>query len=331
MGRNTSRAIPTPISLYATTPTSTATRPSCKRSTPSSPCARRGSAGSLLSSFTSFNTMFAEGLYREVQVVNNFHAPAVPVLFTWPSRGKLSAYLYDLNSATSARDELEHTLRLLLASNAEEVNVLAHSMGNWVTVEALRGIRIWASSITRKISSVISFWPRPTSTSTYSNRSCAASANSRGPFYVVLSEDDKALWLSGKIAGGVARVGDDPRTAQFAELGATVIDLTEVEGNDATDHDKFDQLAAVAPELRATLARGIKWIRAPARPQRNSRRWRPRRRHRLAAHAARRPSQDHRQSIAPVRARANCVISNSATYRRIRLAGIGRGFRRRRR
>ena len=89
-----------------------------------------------------FNTMFAEGLYREVQVVNDSHAPAVPVLFTWPSRGKLSAYLYDLNSATSARDELEHTLRLLLASNAEEVNVLAHSMGNWVTVEALRSIRI---------------------------------------------------------------------------------------------------------------------------------------------------------------------------------------------
>ena len=37
-----------------------------------------------------------------------------------------------------------------------------------------------------------------------------------------------------------------------------MIDLTEVEGNDATDHDKFDRLAAVAPELRATLARGIK-------------------------------------------------------------------------
>ncbi len=45
-------------------------------------------------------------------------------------RKKLSAYLYDLNGATSARVELEHTLRLWLVSNAEEVNVLAHSMGN---------------------------------------------------------------------------------------------------------------------------------------------------------------------------------------------------------
>src|SRR5271169_6070186 len=49
------------------------------------------------------------------------------------------------------------------------------------------------------------------------------------PFYVVLARDDKALWLSGSLAGGVSRVGDDPRTAELAKLGAAVIDLTDVE------------------------------------------------------------------------------------------------------
>ncbi len=88
-----------------------------------------------------FNTMFAEGLYRLAQIAHDANAPGVPVLFTWASRGKATAYLYDSNSATSARDELEHTLRLLLSSNAEQVNVLAHSMGNWVTVEAFRQIK----------------------------------------------------------------------------------------------------------------------------------------------------------------------------------------------
>ena len=89
-----------------------------------------------------FNTMFAEGVYRLAQLAHDSKAPGVPVLFTWASRGKPTAYVYDLNSATAARDGLEHTLRLLLASNAEEVNVLAHSMGNWVTVEAFRQIKI---------------------------------------------------------------------------------------------------------------------------------------------------------------------------------------------
>ena len=33
-----------------------------------------------------YNTMFAEGLYRFTQIVDDANAPAVPVLFTWASR-----------------------------------------------------------------------------------------------------------------------------------------------------------------------------------------------------------------------------------------------------
>ena len=84
------------------------------------------------------------------------------------------------------------------------------------------------------------------------------------PFYIVLSKDDKALWLSRTIGGGVTRVGDNPNTAELAALGATVIDLTDVKGNDSTNHDKFDQLAAVAPQLRSVLAGGSPQI--PALP-----------------------------------------------------------------
>ena len=89
-----------------------------------------------------YNTLFAEGLYRFAQVVHDSKAPSVPVLFTWASRGKALDYIYDTNSATAARDDLEHTLRLVLASDADDVNILAHSMGNWVTVEALRQMKI---------------------------------------------------------------------------------------------------------------------------------------------------------------------------------------------
>ena len=89
-----------------------------------------------------YNTMFAEGLYRFTQVVHDSGSTAVPVLFTWASRGALTEYVYDNNSATTARDDLEHTFRLLFASDADQINILAHSMGNWVTVEALRQIKI---------------------------------------------------------------------------------------------------------------------------------------------------------------------------------------------
>jgi esterase/lipase superfamily enzyme len=177
------------------------------------------------------------------------------VLFTWASRGKATAYVYDLNSATAARDGLEHTLRLLLRSNAEKVNVLAHSMGNWVTVEAFRQIKISGDlPPTNRIGTIV--LAAPDIDIDVFKSQLRRFGKPQKPFYVVLSQDDRALFLSRTIAGGVTRVGDSD-TAELAALGASVIDLTDVKGADATNHDKFVQLASVAPELRGILARGI--------------------------------------------------------------------------
>jgi esterase/lipase superfamily enzyme len=203
-----------------------------------------------------FNTMFAEGLYRLAQLAHDSKAPGVPVLFTWASRGKPTAYVYDLNSATSARDGLEHTLRLLLSSNAEEVNVLAHSMGNWVTVEAFRQIKISGDlAHANKIGNV--YLAAPDIDIDVFKSQMRRFGKPRKPFYIILSQDDRALFLSGKIGGGVTRVGDNPDVAELASLGATVIDLTDLKATDSTNHDKFAQLATVGPELRGVLARGI--------------------------------------------------------------------------
>jgi esterase/lipase superfamily enzyme len=202
-----------------------------------------------------FNTMFAEGLYRLAQIAHDAKTPGVPVLFTWASRGKVTAYLYDMNSATAARDELAHTLRLVLASNAEKVNVLAHSMGNWVTVETLRQIKMSGNlDHASKLGYVV--LAAPDIDLDVFKSQLRSFGKLQRPFYVVLAKDDKALWLSGTMAGGVTRVGDDPRVAELAKLGATVIDLTDVAADDSAHHAKFDELATIAPELRSTLAHG---------------------------------------------------------------------------
>src|SRR5208283_3247081 len=203
-----------------------------------------------------YNTLFAEGLYRFAQVVHDSKAPGVPVLFTWASRGKLEAYVYDNNSATAARDDLAHTLRLLLASNADQVNILAHSMGNWVTVEALRQIKISGNlQYASKFGDI--FLAAPDIDVDVFKSEMRAFGKPRKPFYIVLSKDDKALGFSKFIAGGENRVGADGNIAELEALGATVIDLTDVQGDDPSNHDKFVQLATVAPELRAVLAQGI--------------------------------------------------------------------------
>jgi esterase/lipase superfamily enzyme len=203
-----------------------------------------------------YNTLFAEGLYRFAQVVHDSKAPGIPVLFTWASRGKLADYVYDTNSATAARDDLEHTLRLVLASDADQVNILAHSMGNWVTVEALRQIKI--SGQLQNASKVgYVFLAAPDIDLDVFKSQMRRFGKPKKPFYIVLSQDDKALWLSKFIAGGEGRVGADKDIDELAALGATVIDLTDLKATDSSNHDKFAQLAEVAPELRAVLAQGI--------------------------------------------------------------------------
>jgi esterase/lipase superfamily enzyme len=203
-----------------------------------------------------YNTMFAEGLYRFTQIVNDADAPAVPVLFTWASRGHVTDYVYDSNSATAARDELEHTLRLVFASNAEEINILAHSMGNWVTVEALRQIKISAKlPPMRKLGAVV--LAAPDIDIDVFKAQMRRFGKPRKPFFIIVSRDDKALRFSDFIAGGKKRLGSYSNDAELTALGAVVIDLTDVKATDRSNHSKFAQLAEIAPEMRQVFESGV--------------------------------------------------------------------------
>jgi len=203
-----------------------------------------------------YNTMFAEGLYRFAQIVDDAKTSAVPVLFTWASRGQLTQYVYDNNSATAARDDLERVIRLLFATDADEVNILAHSMGNWVTVEAIRQIKISGHmpAHASKLGEIV--LAAPDIDIDVFKSQMRRFGKPKKSFLIVLSKNDRALGLSSFIAGGEPRLGDDPNTAELAALGATVIDMTKVEGLTAIGHDKFARLAAFGPQLQNVLARG---------------------------------------------------------------------------
>ena len=203
-----------------------------------------------------YNTLFAEAVYRATQLAHDSKFIGVPVLFTWASRGKLGDYVYDTNSATAARDSLEHVLRLALASDAERVDIIAHSMGNWVTTETLRQMKI--SGDMRNVKKIgITVLAAPDVDIDVFKSQMRRFGEPQKPLYIVLSKDDRALFASKFIAGGETRVGDDPDVKELAALGANVIDLTDVKADDATNHDKFAQLAEVAPQLREVLGQGI--------------------------------------------------------------------------
>ena len=209
-----------------------------------------------------YNTMFAEGLFRFAQVVHDSRSPAVPIHFSWASRGQLSDYVYDNNSATAARDRLERLFRLALSSDADRVNVLAHSMGNWVTVEAMRQMKIKGGiPHPEKIGTIM--LAAPDIDIDVFKSQMRAMGEPRKPFLVILSRDDRALAISRMLGGDKSRVGDTQDTRELTALGAIVIDLTDLHGQDSMNHDKFAEIANVAPDLRAVLEKGVGRPRGP--------------------------------------------------------------------
>ena len=185
-----------------------------------------------------YNTGFDNAAYRVTQIAHDSGYPGTPVLFSWASGGRTTDYVYDKESASAARDQLEGTLRLLAQSGARRIDIVAHSMGTWVTMEALRQLALTGDrDLGGKLGDVVLASP-DIDVDVFKSQMRRYGKPAR-PFILLLSEDDRALKLSGILAGSRPRVGDYRNAADLAEYGVTVVDLSAVEGGDSLNHTKF--------------------------------------------------------------------------------------------
>jgi esterase/lipase superfamily enzyme len=215
-----------------------------------------------------FNTRFDDAVYRFAQIVHDSKVAAIPVLFTWPSRGetRLRAYTYDRESANYSRDALENLLDLLASqTKVTEISLLAHSMGNWVTLEALRGRSIRAGRVAgnanaSKLKNVMLVAPDVDVDVFRTQLDRMGSARPRLALFV--SQDDRALSISKVIWGDVPRLGDvdpsqEPYRSEFERAHIEVFDLTHLKSSDLTNHDKaFDDVTSVVAMIKGRLQEG---------------------------------------------------------------------------
>jgi esterase/lipase superfamily enzyme len=215
-----------------------------------------------------FNNRFDDAVYRFAQIVHDSKVPAIPVLFTWPSRGemRLRAYTYDRESANYSRDALESLLNMLVSyPGITEVNLLAHSMGNWVALEALRGRSMGggqtsASLKTDKLKNVMLVAPDVDVDVFRTQIKRMGTARPRIALFV--SQDDAALTLSKSIWGGIPRLGDvdptqEPYRSEFERDRILVFDLTNLETTGVNAHDRaFEDVTSVMGMIRRRLSDG---------------------------------------------------------------------------
>ncbi len=185
-----------------------------------------------------FNNGFDDGVYRMTQIAHDTKYPGTPVLFSWASSGKTTGYIYDKESANAARDDLEATLRMLAKTRAKSIDIIAHSMGTWVTMEALRQLAITGDrDLGGKLGYVI--LASPDIDVDVFKKQMIRYGKPDKPFAILLSADDRALKLSSIISGDKPRVGDYGNAADLASYGVVVADLSQTKGGDRLNHAKF--------------------------------------------------------------------------------------------
>ncbi len=149
------------------------------------------------------------------------------MVFSWPSKAGLLDYAYDRDSAMWSRDDFERVLASIVAApGAGRVHIVAHSMGTMLTLESLRQLHARSGdTVVDRIGAVV-FAAPDIDMDVFSS-----AINRIGPLArkitVIAATNDRALALSGRIAGGMTRVGAAEKAA-IEQLGVRVVDASEL-------------------------------------------------------------------------------------------------------
>jgi esterase/lipase superfamily enzyme len=173
------------------------------------------------------------------------------MVFSWPSKAGLFDYAYDRESAMWSRDDFERVLQsVVTAPGPGRVHIVAHSMGTMLTLEGLRQLYARSGdSAADKIGAVV-FASPDIDMDVFSSAVIRIGPLGR-KITVVTATNDRALALSGRLAGGMTRVGAAEKAA-IERLGVRVIDASEA-GWGIINHDLFLSNAEVRRVIRRSI------------------------------------------------------------------------------
>jgi esterase/lipase superfamily enzyme len=199
--------------------------------------AQTGGGGDVLIYVHGFMQTFEKSALDAARLSDAIRFRGQTLLFSWPSKAGLFDYGYDRDSAMWSRDDLERVLHsIVTAPGAGRIHIVAHSMGTMLTLESLRELYAqYGDSVADRIGAVVLAAPD------IDMDVFSAAINHIGPLArkitVITATNDRALALSGRIAGGMTRVGAAEKTT-IERLGVRVIDASQA-GWGIVNHDLF--------------------------------------------------------------------------------------------
>ncbi len=189
-----------------------------------------------------FNNTMAEGVLRVAQMHHDLKVPGVAVHYAWPSRGSALGYVHDRDSVLFSRSGMVSLLDEVEAAGAREIIIVAHSMGAFLAMEALRQQVLGdGPRALGRIKGVVLIAPD------LDLDVFQAQARDIGrlpePFVIFGSSRDRILNLSATLSGTGERLGNMAGIAKVADLNVIYLDTAAY--NTGTGHLNLGQNPAL--------------------------------------------------------------------------------------
>lgn len=166
---------------------------------------------------------------------------------------------YDRDSANYSRDALEKLMRFLQDDpQVRTISILAHSTGNWVTLEALRQMAIRDGRVAPKVK-VVKLADADVDVD-IAREQIATLGPERPHLILFVNENDRALAASKDIweAPRLGAIDPDvePYKSMIEQDQLSVIDMTHMPSHDFFNHGKFAEDPNVVELIGRRLAAG---------------------------------------------------------------------------
>ncbi|WP_055086080.1 alpha/beta hydrolase [Jannaschia donghaensis] len=196
-----------------------------------------------------YNNTPAEAVYRHAQLATDLDLMGPQISFVWPSGASYGGYVQDRDSALHARGAGEQLVREIAARAGRPSIVLAHSMGAFLIMEALRSARLRGAPLNAALGGVVLIQP-DIDVDVFVSQ--ARDAAPLPPTAVIIRRDDAVLRASARLSGRPDRLGSTGDLAAIKALGIRILDLTGLE--DAS----VDHLSVLTSPSALELIRSIR-------------------------------------------------------------------------
>lgn len=206
-----------------------------------------------------YNTTFRSALLRAGQLAHDAEWPCAAATFSWGSEGQFDRYVADIERSSYAVPLLMGVLKGLKARHITP-NIVAHSMGNRVTLSALSGLSGTCDPDHPLVNELILAAPDVGAEQYNDDFGTLLSRALRCVHRVTIyaSRNDMVLMLSDSLHGGIPRAGLEPQSdIRYARdnHNVDVIDATDAPG-DPLGHGYFvlsyEMLDDIQMALRGT-------------------------------------------------------------------------------